>query len=255
MEVEHVQQDLVRIHAATALADETDVRQLRVPLLLDLHQQRAQTLQIAGESLVEEHRHGREPVAIEPVHRVERRHRQDAVRLRTDAHGRNGAPAADVSREVAARRFDVGFRKHRRHHRPHHVAERTGPERLVHRPRFDLVASAGVGNALRQRRRQAQELREPVAVTAQQWIGFHGERRLLAEADVERRVRVAVHIESGACVLGVVGRRSLRQQLEAGAAVHVILEQCFELLLAFRRRSRYPHAEDDDACETVGGLL
>ncbi|HUG25302.1 hypothetical protein, partial [Piscinibacter sp.] len=71
MQVEHVQQHLVRIHSRAVPADETHLRQLRIPLLLELDQQRTQALQVAGEPLIEERGHVRVPVAVEPVHGVE----------------------------------------------------------------------------------------------------------------------------------------------------------------------------------------
>ena len=64
-----------------------------------------------------------------------------------------------------------------------------------------------------------------------------------------------MHVVAGALRLRVVGGGPLRQQLETGAAVQVILEQRLELLLSFGRRVRHADAEHDNAGEAGRSLF
>ncbi len=191
-----------------------------------------------------------EQLAADPSHPRERRDRQDAVRLATDADGRDRTPADDVPVEPGAGADDRVVVEHRLHHLVEQVAERRRPQRLVHGARLGLVGAVVIGRRLEQVGVDPEMLGQPATVLAvAPLVRVVG--RVLAEEVLVAEVGVVAPRVARHVVLDVVGRCSLGEHAEALAAALVVGDQAFEVGRSCLWIGRDPHAEHEQPVEAA----
>src|SRR5262249_61665747 len=118
----------------------------------------------------------------------------------------------------------------------HAVTDRGGPERDVHRPRFELITPFGLSHFPQHGGVNAQVFRQPLSVAFSEEVVGDFKPRSIFEEVVEAGVEVfgpARAIVRGVAAAGVVGRRALRQQAETGAAVIMVVNYGLDQSLAF----------------------
>ena len=183
---------------------------------------------------------------------VEARHRQNAVRLASNAERRQRTAGANVPCvEVAPRlEVDVAIPKRAAESLAQVIAPGGRPQHVLHQRRIVLFRQLIVRDRLEDRGRHAERLRQHLLIARDARSG----RASLEESADSRAVGLLVvaiaRVEARARALGVVGGRALFHEIER-PGVSMRRQELDEIVNRFRWRARRSRTHDDEAIEAT----